>query len=90
MQLAGAVLYLGIGCSVFAIWLSNLAIEKLGVNRAASFIGVATLVSVLTGTLMLHESFTLPQIIGAILIVVGVYITNARRAASVHEKDGAR
>ncbi len=76
-----AVLYLGIGCSVFAIWLSNLAIEKLGVNRAASFIGVATLVSVLTGTLMLREPFTLPQVIGAALIVVGVYITNARRAA---------
>lgn len=76
-----AVLYLGIGCSMFAIWLSNLAIEKLGVNRAASFIGVATLVSVLTGTLMLREPFTLPQIIGAVLIVVGVYITNARRAA---------
>ena len=75
-----AVLYLGIGCSVFAIWLSNLAIEKLGVNRAASFIGVATLVSVLTGTLMLREPFTLPQIVGAVLIIVGVYITNARRA----------
>ncbi len=74
-----AVLYLGIGCSVFAIWLSNLAIEKLGVNRAASFIGVATLVSVLTGTLMLREPFTLPQVIGAALIVLGVYITNARR-----------
>ena len=50
-------------------------------NRAASFIGVATLVSVLTGTLMLREPFTLPQVIGAALIVVGVYITNARRAA---------
>ena len=72
-----SVLYLGIGCSVFAIWLSNLAIEKLGVNRAASFIGVATLVSVLTGTLMLRESFTVPQIVGAVLIVLGVYMANA-------------
>ena len=81
-----AVLYLGIGCSVFAFWLANAAIAKLGVNRAASFIGVATLVSVLTGTLMLREPFTLPQIIGAILIIVGVYITNTRRAASIHEK----
>ena len=81
-----AVLYLGIGCSVFAIWLSNLAIEKLGVNRAASFIGVATLVSVLTGTLMLREPFTLPQIVGAVLIVVGVYTTNARRTEHKPEK----
>ena len=72
-----SVLYLGIGCSIFAIWLSNLAIEKLGVNRAASFIGVATLVSVLTGALMLRESFTVPQIVGAVLIVLGVYMANA-------------
>ena len=87
-----AVLYLGIGCSVFAIWLSNLAIAKLGVNRAASFIGVATLVSVLTGTLMLREPFILPQIVGAILIIAGVYITNARRAShkSNNEKANAR
>jgi drug/metabolite transporter (DMT)-like permease len=73
------VLYLGIGCSVFAIWLSNLAIAKLGVNRAASFIGVATLVSVMTGPLMLGESFTLPQIVGAALIVLGVYLANVIR-----------
>lgn len=77
-----AVLYLGIGCSVFAFWLSNVAIAKLGVNRAASFIGVATLVSVLTGTLMLRESFTVPQIVGAILIVLGVYLANVVRKTS--------
>ena len=75
-----AVLYLGIGCSVFAFWLSNAAIEKLGVNRAASFIGVATLVSVLTGTLMLHEMLTPVQVAGAVLIVLGVYMANAGRA----------
>jgi len=75
-----AVLYLGIGCSVFAFWLSNAAIEKLGVNRAASFIGVATLVSVLTGTLMLREPLTPVQIVGAVLIVLGVYMANAGRA----------
>ena len=71
-----AVLYLGIACTIFAVWLSNLAIAKLGVNRAASFIGVATLVSVLTGTIMLRESFTLVQIVGAALIVIGVYLAN--------------
>jgi len=77
-----AVLYLGVGCSVFAFWLSNLAIERLEVNRAASFIGVATLVSVLTGTLALREPFTPLQIAGAVLIVVGVYMANVRRKDS--------
>ena len=76
-----SVLYLGIGCSVFAFWLSNAAIAKLGVNRAAAFIGVATLVSVLTGALMLRESLTLPQIVGAALIILGVYMANAGRSS---------
>ena len=77
-----SVLYLGIGCSVFAFWLSAVAVERLGVNRAASFIGVATLVSVLTGTLMLREPLTLMQIAGAVLIVLGVYMANAVRGKS--------
>ena len=75
-----AVLYLGIGCSVFAFCLSIVAVDNLGVNRAASFIGIATLVSVLTGTLMLRESLTAVQIVGAVLIVLGVYMANAGRA----------
>lgn len=71
-----AVLYQGIACSVLAFFLSNYAISQSGVNRTASFIGVSTAVAILSGILLLGESFTFIQILGVLLIMLGVYISN--------------
>ena len=71
-----AILYQGIGCSVIAFFLSNMAIAKIGVNRTSSFIGASTVVSIISGALLLHESFSIYQIMGAIIIIIGVYISN--------------
>ena len=73
-----AILYQGIGCSVVAFFLSNIAIAKIGVNRTSSFIGVSTVVAIVTGAVLLKESFTLYQIVGAVIIIGGVYIANAK------------
>lgn len=74
-----AVLYQGIGCSIIAVFLSNVAIAKIGVNRTSSYIGVSTIVSIVAGSLLLKESFTLYQLIGVIVIITGVYIANCRQ-----------
>ncbi len=74
-----AVLYQGIGCSSVAFFLSNAAIARIGVNRSSTFIGITTAVSILGGVLMLNEPFTLMQITGSILILIGVYTANIRR-----------
>ena len=74
-----AVLYQGIGCSILAFFLSNLAIAKIGVNRTSSFIGVATVVSIAAGSFLLKEPFTIWQIIGAVVIIIGVYTANAKQ-----------
>ena len=71
-----AILYQGIGCSILAFFLSTVAITKIGVNRASSFIGVATIVSIIAGAALLKETFTIYQIIGAIVIIIGVYTAN--------------
>lgn len=71
-----AVLYQGIGCSVAAFFLSNAAIAKIGVNKTSSFIGVSTIVSILAGALALGEPLSVGQIVGAAVIVVGVYTAN--------------
>ncbi len=73
-----AIIYQGIGCSVCAFFLSNVAISKIGVNRASSFIGVATVVSIAAGALLLHEAFSIYQMVGAVVIVIGVYTANAK------------
>ena len=71
-----AVLYQGVGCSVAAFFLSNAAIAKIGVNKTSSFIGVSTIVSILAGALALGEPLHIGQIVGAAVIVAGVYTTN--------------
>ena len=72
-----ACLYQGIGCSVVAFFLSNAAIARIGVNRAASFLGVSTAVAVLSGVLILGEQFTSWQCAGVALILSGVLIANS-------------
>lgn len=71
-----AILYQGIGCSVLAFFLSNVAIAKIGVNQASSFIGISTVVSIIAGILILQEDFSIYQIVGATVIISGVYIAN--------------
>ena len=71
-----AILYQGIGCSMLGFLLSNIAIAKIGVNRTASFVGVATVVSIIAGILILKEPFSVYQLIGAVTIVAGVYMAN--------------
>ena len=71
------ILYQGIGCSVIAFFLSNIAISKIGVNRTASFIGISTVVSIVAGALILKENFSVYQLIGTIVIIMVVYVANA-------------
>lgn len=73
-----AALYGGIACSVVATTLSNMAIARIGVNRASSFLGIATVVSIISGILILHEKFSVLQVIGAVIIIGGVYIANLK------------
>ncbi|MHA6602880.1 DMT family transporter [Aerococcus urinae] len=81
-----AILYQGIGCSVLAFFLSNIAISKIGVNKTSSFIGLATVTSIIVGATVLHENMTLHQILGAIVILCGVYIANLSVQNSTRRK----
>ncbi|MDO5302104.1 MAG: DMT family transporter [Tissierellia bacterium] len=71
-----AVLYQGVGCTVVAATLSNVAIGKLGVSRTASFIGISTVVSIGAGVLVLNERLYPLQGLGAGLIIFGVMLAN--------------
>ena len=82
MSFLSAVLYQGLGCSILAFFLSNAAISRIGVNRTSSFIGVSTVVSILGGSIFLHEDFSGYQMAGAAIIIAGVYIANSDRKDS--------
>ena len=78
MHFLSAVLYQGVGCSIFAFFMQNVALSKIGVNRTASFIGVSTVVSILSGILILRESFSIVQVVGAAVIIAGIYVANRK------------
>ena len=44
-------------------------------------IGVATVVSIVAGVLLLQENLSIGQIIGAVAIIIGVYTANAKKPA---------
>ncbi len=85
--LLSAMLYQGIGCSVFAFFFNNIALDKIGVNGHASFVGLTTVISILSGALILKEKFTVYQIVGAVIIIAGVYIANIRTKADKQISD---
>jgi len=77
-EFLAAILYLGAGCSVLAFLVNNIAISTIGTNRSASFVGVSTVVSVLSSVLILKEKFSPLQALGAVLVLSGVYIANSK------------
>lgn len=73
-----AVVFQAIGCSFLSFFMANKALATIGVNKTSSFIGVSTVVSILAGAVFLGEQFTMYQAAGAVVIVLGIYIANAR------------
>ena len=45
-----------------------------------------TVVSILSGILILRESFSIVQIIGAAVVIVGIYVVNKKTALSCFDK----
>jgi len=75
-ELAVSVLYLGIMSSVCGHFLLNYSLGKLTVARVSVFSNWTTVVAVLGGVLILHEPFTVVQMIASVMILVGLYGVN--------------
>ena len=71
-----SVLFLALGPSILGFFMSNVAVARIGVNRTATFIGIATATAIAAGVVFLHEPFTSAQGAAAALIVLGICIAN--------------
>lgn len=78
-----AILYLGIGCSVIAFLLYNFALTSIGTNRTSSFAGLATLVAILAGVIILKEGYSIAQTVGTVLVIGGVYLANMTHGTKI-------
>jgi len=70
------VIYLGVLSSVLAFFFVNYTLSKLPASQSAVFANFATVVSILAGVFIRHEPFYWFQVIGAIMIIIGVWGTN--------------
>lgn len=75
----GSILFLSLFCSVIAFFLNVASLKLLGTNKKASFGGLTTFISILSGILILKEPFNAGQVIAAVLIVAGILVANRPR-----------
>jgi drug/metabolite transporter (DMT)-like permease len=73
----GAVAYLGLLSSVLAFFLVNLSLSRLKASQASVFGTLTTLVALIAGVVFRGESVDIPELLGAIAIIAGVWGTNA-------------
>lgn len=79
--------YLGVLSSIIAFLLINFTLSRIEASKAAIFSNLSTIVSIIAGVILLHESFKLYHIIGSILILVGVWGTNYYSSKGVLKLD---
>jgi len=71
------ILYLAVASSVIAFMVLNYGSSHVSVSEASLFANLTTVISIVAGVVVLHETFTLQQIIGAVIIIGSVYISTA-------------
>jgi drug/metabolite transporter (DMT)-like permease len=79
------IVYLGALSSVLAFFLINFTLSRIKASQSVVFSSLTTVISVAAGVVLRGEAFGVAQLVGSIMIVAGVWGTNAfassRRAA---------
>ena len=78
-----SVLYLSAASSVGAFLLLNYAMNYISVSVASIFSNFTTVISVLAGIFIMHDSFTCAQIAGIIIITLSVLGVSYRKRGTV-------
>lgn len=72
----GCILYLSVVSSVIAFLLLNYGSNYISVSSATIFANFTTIISIAAGVLILGESFSMYQLLGACIILVSVYFSS--------------
>ena len=72
------LLYLGIAASLLCYLLWNKTVEQLGALRTSNFLYLVPLTSLITASIVLHETITPGAMVGAAFILLGVYLAERK------------
>ena len=75
----GCMMYLGVVSSVGAFMILNYGTTYVSVSEGSIFANLTTVISIVAGLVIVHESFTIWQIIGAVVIIGSVYISTIKK-----------
>ncbi len=70
----GNLLFLGLIASLICYILWNAAVKSLGAVRTTNYIYVVPFVTLVTSAIVIHEKITVLALVGALLILSGVYL----------------
>jgi drug/metabolite transporter (DMT)-like permease len=73
---AGALLYLGVGCSLIAFLLYNLGLRKLSASASVSMLNLVPVVGLILSVIVLKESISIVQLFGGAVVVAGVTLSS--------------
>lgn len=76
---AGNLVFLGVVASLLAYLAWNVTVKELGVIKTTNYIYFIPLVTLLTSSIIIHEKITLIAQVGAVFIILGVYIAESNR-----------
>jgi drug/metabolite transporter (DMT)-like permease len=76
-----AVLFLAVPCTVFAfvVWFG--ALERMPAGRVAGFVYLVPMFAVTFGRLLLDEPLTLALVVGAVILIGGVWLVQRKGTA---------
>ncbi|MBC7765765.1 MAG: DMT family transporter [Hyphomonadaceae bacterium] len=72
----GNVLFLALICSALCYFLYVYALDHLGLNISIMYLNLVPAVGAISSVIFLHESITLMQCIGGLIILLGVFIVS--------------
>ncbi|WP_085537443.1 DMT family transporter [Massilibacteroides vaginae] len=72
------LLFLGIIASMLCYIMWNLAVKRIGTVHTANYLYITPLVTLFTAAIVINEPITWIAIVGCILILTGVYITEKK------------
>ena len=72
------MLFLGLGASALCFITWNYAVSVLGVVKTSVYIYLIPLITILSSVLILHEKITPVALLGVVLILLGLYLSERR------------